>query len=57
MTIFKNKNIVITGASRGIGLSKAKKLATDGAVPNDIDWCNEDISIPLESNSWKSAKT
>ena len=31
MTDFKNKNIVITGASRGIGLSIAKKLAMNGA--------------------------
>ena len=31
MNKFKNKNIVITGASRGIGLSIAKKLANDGA--------------------------
>ena len=28
---FKNKNIVITGASRGIGLSIAKKLAKNGS--------------------------
>ena len=31
MRNFKNKNVVITGASRGIGLSIAKKLAKDGA--------------------------
>ena len=31
MSNFKNKNVVITGASRGIGLSIAKKLAKDGA--------------------------
>ena len=31
MKIFKNKNIVITGASRGIGLSIGKKLAKEGA--------------------------
>ena len=31
MSSFKNKNVVITGASRGIGLSIAKKLSNDGA--------------------------
>ena len=31
MSNFKNKNVVITGASRGIGLSIAKKLAKNGA--------------------------
>ena len=31
MSNFKNKNVVITGASRGIGLSIAKKLTKDGA--------------------------
>ena len=31
MKNFQNKNVVITGASRGIGLSIAKKLAKDGA--------------------------
>ena len=31
MTSFKNKNVVISGASRGIGLSIAKKLAHHGA--------------------------
>ena len=31
MSSFKNKNIVISGASRGIGLSIAKKLAYHGA--------------------------
>ena len=31
MNSFENKNIVITGASRGIGLSIAKKLAQNGA--------------------------
>ena len=31
MSIFKDKNIVITGASRGIGLSIAKKLASEGS--------------------------
>ena len=31
MDIFKNKNVVITGASRGIGLCIAKKLAQNGA--------------------------
>ncbi len=31
MSNFKDKNVVITGASRGIGLSIAKKLAKDGA--------------------------
>ena len=29
--MFKNKNVVISGASRGIGLSIAKKLASEGA--------------------------
>ena len=28
---FKNKNVVVTGASRGIGLGIAKKLASEGA--------------------------
>ena len=31
MTSFNNKNVVITGASRGIGLSIGKKLAMNGA--------------------------
>ena len=31
LTMFKNKNVVISGASRGIGLSIAKKLASEGA--------------------------
>ena len=31
MNSFENKNVVITGASRGIGLSIAKKLAQNGA--------------------------
>ena len=31
MNAFKNKNVVITGASRGIGLSIAKKLASNGS--------------------------
>ena len=31
MPLFKNINVVISGASRGIGLSIAKKLAEDGA--------------------------
>ena len=31
MSLFKDKNIVISGASRGIGLSIAKKLAHHGA--------------------------
>ena len=29
--MFKNKNVVISGASRGIGLCIAKKLASEGA--------------------------
>ncbi len=31
MNKFKNKNVVITGGSRGIGLSIAKKLASNGS--------------------------
>ena len=31
MSSFKNKNIVISGASRGIGLSISKRLAKEGA--------------------------
>ena len=31
LSMFKNKNVVISGASRGIGLSIAKKLASEGA--------------------------
>ena len=31
LIMFKNKNVVISGASRGIGLSIAKKLASEGA--------------------------
>ena len=31
MKEFENKNVVITGASRGIGLGIAKKLASEGA--------------------------
>ena len=31
MSLFHNKNVIITGASRGIGLSIAKKLASAGA--------------------------
>jgi len=28
METFKDKNVIVTGASRGIGLAIAKKLAT-----------------------------
>ena len=31
MSQFKNKNVVVTGASRGIGLSISKRLAKEGA--------------------------
>ena len=31
MNDFKNKNIIVTGGSRGIGLAIAKKLASEGA--------------------------
>ena len=31
MSQFKNKNVVVTGASRGIGISISKRLAKEGA--------------------------
>ena len=31
MSQFKNKNVVVTGASRGIGLSISKRLVKEGA--------------------------
>jgi len=55
MNIFRNKNVVITGASRGIGLSIAKKLASDGA--NIAILAKTDIPHPkLQGTIFTAAK-
>ena len=53
MSNFKDKNVVITGASTGIGLSIAKKLAEDGA--NIAILAKTDIPHPKLSGTIFSA--
>ena len=55
MSSFKNKNVVISGASRGIGFSIAKKLAQHGA--NIAILAKTDIAHPkLPGTIYTAAK-
>ena len=55
LSMFKNKNVVISGASRGIGLSIAKKLASEGA--NIAILAKTDVSHPkLPGTIYTAAK-
>jgi len=55
VSLFKHKNVVISGASRGIGLSIAKKLAHHGA--NIAILAKTDIAHPkLPGTIYTAAK-